>query len=199
MTRPPDATEAAWPARAASESAQAEFVAFVAAEGGRLVRLARGLLRDPSAAEDVVQDVLATALLRWSRVGAADDVPAYVRRMVVNACTSYFRRAVRRERANDPEALTRRIDQAGAAADGFTTIDDRDRLMTALRRLPARQRAVLVLRHYEGLPDAEIAELLGSREVTVRTNAHRGLARLRELLSEPSGPSDRGGSAEDHG
>lgn len=205
MTRPPDAAVAAGRAGASSEATEAvhaEFVAFVAAEGGRLVRLARGLLRDPATAEDIVQDVLATALMRWSRVGTADDVPAYVRRMVVNACTSHFRRAVRRERVHDPEVLTRRIDQAAAAPDGFTTIDDRDRLMSALRRLPAKQRAVLVLRHYEGLPDAEIAELLGSREVTVRTNAHRGLARLRELLSEPvgtPGPSGPRGSAEDHG
>ncbi|MBL8929035.1 MAG: sigma-70 family RNA polymerase sigma factor [Kineosporiaceae bacterium] len=170
------------------------------AEGERLVRLARGLLRDPAAAEDVVQDVLATALLRWSRVGSANDVSAYVRRMVVNACTSHFRRAVRRERAHDPEVLGRRIDHPGAGggsaggfvggvagpvADAFTTLDDRDRLVAALRKLPAKQRAVLVLRHFEGLADAEIAAVMNTREVTVRSNAHRGLARLREILGEP--------------
>ena len=56
--------------------------------------------------------------------------------------------------------------------------------MTLLRKLPAKQRAVLVLRHYEGLPDSDIARMLGSSEVTVRSNAHRGLARLRELIAE---------------
>jgi RNA polymerase sigma-70 factor (sigma-E family) len=152
---------------------------FVAIRGPALVRLARGLLKDPHLAEDVVQDVLARALLQWPRVSAAHDVDAYVRRMVVNACTSWFRRAARRERVTDqPVVLDRPV---GDRTDQFV---DRDHLITLLRRLPAKQRAVLVLRHYEGLPDAEIARMLGSSEVTVRSNAHRGLARLRELIAE---------------
>lgn len=156
-----------------------EFEAFVALRGPALVRLARGLLRDPHLAEDVVQDVLARALLQWPRVSAARDVDAYVRRMVVNACTSWFRRAARRERVTDqPLVLDRPI---GDRADQFV---DRDLLIALLRRLPTKQRAVLVLRHYEGLADADIARTLGCSEVTVRSNAHRGLARLRELIAE---------------
>ncbi len=152
---------------------------FVALRGPMLVRLARGLLRDPYLAEDVVQDVLARALLQWPRVSAAHDVDAYVRRMVVNACTSWFRRAARRERSTDSALV---LDQpVGDRTEAFA---DRDLLIALLRKLPAKQRAVLVLRHYEGLADADIAQLLGSSEVTVRSNAHRGLARLRELIAE---------------
>jgi RNA polymerase sigma-70 factor (sigma-E family) len=152
---------------------------FVARRGPMLVRLARGLLRDPYLAEDVVQDVLARALLQWPRVSAAQDVDAYVRRMVVNACTSWFRRAARREHSTD-QALV--LDQP--VGDRTEALVDRDLLIALLRKLPAKQRAVLVLRHYEGLADADIAQLLGSSEVTVRSNAHRGLARLRELIAE---------------
>jgi RNA polymerase sigma factor (sigma-70 family) len=61
---------------------------------------------------------------------------------------------------------------------------DRDLLLALLRRLPTKQRAVIVLRHYEGLPDSEIALILRCSEVTVRSNAHRGLARLRELMKD---------------
>ena len=160
-----------------------DFEEFVALRGPALVRLARGLLKDPHLAEDVVQDVLARALLQWARVSAARDVDAYVRRMVVNACTSWFRRAARRERVTDqPLVLDRPV---GDRTDQFV---DRDLLLALLRRLPTKQRAVLVLRHYEGLPDADIARMLNCSEVTVRSNAHRGLARLRELLAEIEKP-----------
>jgi RNA polymerase sigma-70 factor (sigma-E family) len=157
------------------------FADFALRRGPALVRLARGLLRDPYQAEDVVQDVLARAYVQWGRVSAADDPDAYVRRMVVNACTSWFRRAARREHAHDAATLPER-----ALADPTGAVDERDRVVALLRRLPAKQRAVLVLRHYEGLADAEIAQLLGSGEVSVRTNAHRGLATLRRLLTESS-------------
>jgi RNA polymerase sigma-70 factor (sigma-E family) len=156
-----------------------EFEVFVVLRGASLVRLARGLLRDPYQAEDVVQDVLARALLQWPRVSAARDVDAYVRRMVVNACTSWFRRAARRERATDQQIL---LD--GSVGDRTDQFVDRELLLALLRKLPAKQRAALVLRHYEGLPDAEIAVLLGCSEVTVRTNALRGLTRLRAMLTE---------------
>jgi RNA polymerase sigma-70 factor (sigma-E family) len=162
------------------------FAEFVGSRGPGLVRLARGLLRDPYQAEDIVQDVFARALVQWRRVSAADDVDAYVRRMVVNACTSWFRRAVRREFAHDTATLPER-----AVADPSGAVTDRDRVLGLLRRLPPRQRAVLVLRHYEGLPDAQIAALMGTSEVTVRSNAHRGLASLRRLMAEDE-PAARG-------
>jgi RNA polymerase sigma-70 factor (sigma-E family) len=155
------------------------FAAFVATRGPTLVRLARGLLRDPHQAEDVVQDVLAKTLVQWRRISAADDMDAYVRRMVVNACTSWFRRAVRREHAHDNATLPERAGPGDVAV----AVTDRDQVVNLLRRLPTRQRAVLVLRHYEGLPDVEIARLLGTSEVTVRSNAHRGLVSLRRIMA----------------
>jgi RNA polymerase sigma-70 factor (sigma-E family) len=170
------------------EQAGAQFADFAGTRGPALVRLARGVLRDPYQAEDVVQDVLAKALVQWGRVSSADDPDAYVRRMVVNACTSWFRRAARREFAHDAATLPER-----PLADPTDGVDERDRVVALLRRLPIKQRAALVLRHYEGLPDAEIARMLGSSEVSVRTNAHRGLATLRRLMAENAG--EAGGSA----
>ncbi len=167
-------------------SVELDFEQFVAARGPALVRLARGLLRDPHHAEDVVQDVLAKALVKWSSIQRADDPDAYVRRMVVNATTSFFRRAVRRERAYEHDRLPVSPHPDGAAAHA-----ERTQMMILLRGLPTKQRAVLVLRHYEGLPDAEIAELLGCSPVTVRSNAHRGLAALREQLR--AAPVEEGG------
>ncbi|MCI2240359.1 SigE family RNA polymerase sigma factor [Paenibacillus sp. TRM 82003] len=152
------------------------FEEFVAARGPALVRLARGLLRDPDTAEDVVQDVLAKALLSWRRVAGADDPVAYVNRMVVNACTSWWRRAARRERPAGealPEASGR------ARPDASTQLADRDQLLTALRALPVKQRTVLVLRYFEDMADEQIADLLDVTTGTVRSNAHRGLATLR--------------------
>ena len=156
-----------------------DFEEFVTLRGPALVRLARGLLKDPHLAEDVVQDVLARALMQWPRVSAARDVDAYVRRMVVNACTSWFRRAARRERVTDqPRVLDNPV------SDRTDQFVDRDLMIALLRQLPAKQRAVLVLRHYEGLADADIALTLGCTEVTVRSNAHRGLARMRTLMAQ---------------
>ncbi len=151
------------------------FEDFVAARGPALVRLARGLLRDPDTAEDVVQDVLAKALLKWGRVSAADDPVAYVNRMVVNASTSWWRRAARRERPVPTEELP----EAGGAPDASGRLADRDELLTALRALPVKQRTVLVLRYFEDMPDERIADLLDVTTGTVRSNAHRGLAALR--------------------
>jgi len=161
-----------------------QFAAFATDRGPALVRLARGLLRDPYQAEDIVQDVLAKVLVQWGRVNAADDRDAYVRRMVVNACTSWFRRAARREHAVDSSTLPEQ-----ATPDATAGVDERDRMVALLRRLPTKQRTVLVLRHYEGLSDAAIARLVGTSEVSVRTNAHRGLATLRRLMAESPGPA----------
>jgi RNA polymerase sigma-70 factor (sigma-E family) len=164
-----------------------DFAEFVVARGPTLVRLARGLLRDPHQAEDVVQDVLAKALLHWPRISRVDAPEAYVRRMVINGCTSWFRRAARRERPQENDALPELVD-----GDPTGSVDDRDRVVALLRTLSYRQRAVLVLRHYEGLVDREIAGLLEITEPTVRSLAFRGLARLRLTIEQEDAASAAG-------
>ncbi|MGZ4602878.1 MAG: SigE family RNA polymerase sigma factor [Kineosporiaceae bacterium] len=161
---------------AGRDAADDDFEAFVEARGGALVRVARGLLRDPHHAEDVVQDVLVKAHQHWAYIVARESPDAYVRRMLVNAATSFWRRAVRREHAVAVLPVTLGPDEAAA-------FDERDRMLAALRRLPPKQRAVLVLRHYEGLADADIARILRTSVATVRSNAHRGLANLRDQLA----------------
>jgi RNA polymerase sigma-70 factor (sigma-E family) len=162
------------------EAAEEDFEAFVAARAGALVRVARGLLRDPHHAEDVVQDVLVKAHQHWAHIVARESADAYVRRMLVNATTSFWRRAVRREQAVAVLPVTLGPDEAAA-------FDERQRMLAALRLLPPKQRAVLVLRHYEGLADAEIADIMRTSVATVRSNAHRGLANLRDRLATVDG------------
>ncbi|WP_432536696.1 SigE family RNA polymerase sigma factor [Kineococcus arenarius] len=156
-----------------------DLESLVAWKGPQLVRLARTLLRDEHQAEDVVQDVLATCLAKWSRIQALDNPSAYLNRMVVNAVTTSRRRPWRREHASDPADLPDQgiSDTAGPHA-------ERQRCLALLRRLPDKQRIAIVLRLYEGMPDAEIADLMDCSTATVRSNAHRGLATLRRLLAE---------------
>ncbi|MEZ0163182.1 sigma factor [Kineococcus sp. LSe6-4] len=126
-----------------------DLESLVSWKGPELVRLARGLLRDPHQAEDVVQDVLARCVLKWSRIQAVEDPSAYLNRMVVNAVVSHHRRPWRRERVSDPAELP----DAPVHDDG-AGYGDRQHYLALLRRLPDAQRATLVLRLYEGLPDA---------------------------------------------
>ncbi len=164
---------------------EADFDAFVSARGAALVRMARRLLRDPHDAEDVVQDVLVKAHQHWARIVTRDSPDVYVRRMLVNATVSFWRRPARRERAVD-------VVPVGPGADEAAAFDERQRLLTALRQLPAKQRAVLVLRHYEGLSDEEIAAVMQTSPVTVRSNVHRGLANLRAALTRIDETSEGG-------
>lgn len=165
-------------------TASDEFEDFVAARGAALVRSARRLLRDPHDAEDVVQDVLVKVHRHWATVVRQEVPEAYVRRVLVNACTSFWRRGVRRERPVDDASLHLVLDLRDRAADEPGRLDEREVVLALLRRLPAKQRAVLVLRHYEGLPDAEVAAIMGTSVQTVRSNVHRGLASLRALMTE---------------
>jgi RNA polymerase sigma-70 factor (sigma-E family) len=168
-----------------------EAIAGLLAEcGDRLLRLAYQLCHDRSTAEDLVQQALEQTYRSWRR--RRPDVThaeAYVRKVIVN---EHLRR--KRLRAAT-EVVTETVPDAvsDTAAAGFAeSFGDRDELWTALATLPARQRAVLVLRYYEDLPDAQIAGLLGCRDVTVRSLASRGLAALRasELSRSPEGVRD---------
>lgn len=150
-----------------------------------LFRFAVVLYGDPVLADDIVADVLSTAFERWHQVDAADNVHAYVRRMVVNEYLGWRRRAIRtRARSDIADLLAPVADHADAHAEHAA-------LAAELDKLPRKQRAALVLRYYEGLSFGQIGNLLGSGENAVRSNISRALRRLRVELtaSEAETPS----------
>lgn len=157
------------------------FEVFVSARGAALVRFALLLTGDPHRAEDLVQDALARAYLRWHEIRRADQPEVYVRRLLVNASRSWWRR---RSNWELPTAGTGR-GPAEQAAPGDLSAEsaERDALRRLIGALPHRQRAVLILRYYEDLPDSAIAEILNCTPVTVRTHAMRGLKTLREHIT----------------
>ena len=154
-------------------SADDALAQLITHSGDRLLRLAYQLTHDRSAAEDVVQEALMKLYRAWRREGPLPEhVDAYARRAVVNEF-------LRRQRLRSATELIS-ADVPDVAEDSFEdVIVDRDGLWRALGTLPVRQRSVLVLRYYESLPDAQIAELIGAKEATVRSLAARGLAALR--------------------
>ena len=151
-------------------AAAPDFDGWVAVRGPALLRLAYTLTGNTADAEDVVQEALARALPRWGRISRVDDVDAYVRRMVVNAHTSWWRKFRRRESpvAAGPGLGGRRARRA--------LRDQRAGLWAACQALPESQRTAIVLRYYEQLEYAEIADLTGVREGSVRARVSRGLA-----------------------
>lgn len=156
------------------------FEEYVLARGPALVRFARLLAGDRHRGEDLAQEVLAAAYTKWRRISATDRPDLYLRRMVVNAQASWWRRRSSSER---PSAdLGDRADVAGADSDHAHVHAERDALWPLLVALPARQRAVLVLRYYEDLDDTSIATVLDCAPVTVRTHALRALTTLRGRL-----------------
>lgn len=151
------------------------FGEFVTGALPGLLRFGHVLTGSPHEAEDLVQEALGKTMRRWRR-SRPDDPVAYVRRVMVNTHLTRWRRWGARVRLGE-------VPESAADDPGLQRSQDRDQLRRALAALPARQRAVLVLRYLEDLPDGEIAALLGCQPVTVRTQAARGLAALRPLLA----------------
>jgi len=149
------------------------FRDFVLAASPSLSRSAYLLTGDHQLAEDLLQSALANTYGHWRRVRAGNP-HAYVRRVMVNEHTSWWRRSRVRERLDaDPPA--------GRTDDPADRIVARLSLAEALARLTARQRTVVVLRFYEDLTKAEAARLLGCTVGTVKRHGHEALARLRKL------------------
>jgi RNA polymerase sigma-70 factor (sigma-E family) len=159
------------------------FAEFAATRLPRLLRYALMLTGDRQLAEDVVQDVLARAQVRWRKIAVADSPDAYVRQMVLNEYLSWRRRWAVRNVQVAGERLVGLIDRQGSTGDHADAVVDADELWTRLATLPRRQRAVLVLRYYEELDDDEIATLLDCARVTVRSTASKAIKTLR-LQSE---------------
>lgn len=154
----------------------AEFDAFVAARMSGLVRFAYALTGDIGHAEDLVQTALMRVYVRARRV-APDDPERYVRRVVINANVSRFRRRRVAESLVDSTPEVAAPDRPDAVA------EQADTLRRLLGCLPPRQRTVLALRYSADLAESEIAALMGISPGTVKSLASRGLARLRAQVS----------------
>ncbi len=160
------------------------FEEFVDAAETRLFAIALVLTgRNRAEAEDLLQSVLERAYRRWRRLSLRGDPEAYVRKMLVNAATDLWRR--HRRRVEQP------LDDSchAATSDRAAEIEDRDLVLRALAELPAGQRAVLVLRYLSDLSEAQTAATLGCTVGSVKSQAARGLAKLREItaLTETGG------------
>lgn len=151
----------------------AEFTAFLQSRQSALLRTAYLLTGDHAGAQDLVQTSLAKLYLAWEKVEARESVDAYVRRIMINENNSLWRRAFKRREVSTPDvpvtSVTDRYDD-GLAAEVWQFV----------RSLPDRQRAVVVLRYYEGLSEAEIAGILGVSPGTVKSQASKALATLRQ-------------------
>lgn len=155
------------------------FEEFATARLPALLRYAVVLTGDRELARDLVQEALTKALVRWRRVERADEPYAYVRTIVTNLYLSLLRRRTIRT-----VPLIEETASVLPMPDPTCAVGERSELWQRLAALPRQQRAVLVLRYYEGLSDNEIADVLGCRPGTVRGYATRALAALRVELSE---------------
>nr|WP_091552404.1 SigE family RNA polymerase sigma factor [Micromonospora pattaloongensis] len=161
-----------------------EFRDFVAARSGALLRTAYLLAGDWATAEDLLQTALTKTYLAWKRLGAIEAVEPYARRVLVNTATSWWRRRWHGERPT--EVLPER-----AAPDRIEEQLERDALWRHVQALPARQRAVLVLRFYEDMSEAQTAALLDISPGTVKSQTSRALATLRQRLDAEGAEAPR--------
>ena len=164
--------------RRGAEDSDERFTAFVRSRGEYYLRLATLLTGSPDAAEDLVQASLLTLYRVWPRIDTSAEPDAYLRRIIVNTRRSWWRTRWRRE-TPVPE-----VPDAPAGEDAAERHAVGALVRQALARLPRQQRAVLVLRYCEDLPEAEVAALLGCSAGAVKTHAHRGLRALRESLGD---------------
>jgi RNA polymerase sigma-70 factor (sigma-E family) len=168
--------------------AEEAFREYVSARFATLVRAAYLLTGDRHAAEDLVQAALIKVAGRWERLIARGNPDAYVRRVIYTQHVSAWRR--RRAPAVSDRPVPDR-----AAPDFANALAISHAVRDAQARLGPRQRAVLVLRYFEDLSEAQVAEVLGCSVGTVKSQARDGLARLRQLAPElaalDDAPSDQ--------
>jgi len=154
------------------------FEAFYRREYTRMVAIARALLRNGSAAEDLAQESFVTAHRHWARVGRYDDPGAWVRRVLINRATSFQRRL---------GAEWRAVNRLGGRADETTVPEltpQATEVWEEVRRLPRRQAQATVLHYVDQLSVEEIGEVMGCSSGAVKSHLHRARNRLSELLQE---------------
>jgi len=159
------------------------FAALVGMTSDRMYGLAARILRDNDFAEDALQAALITVWRQLPTLRDPDRFEAWVRRLLVHACYAEARR--RRSWAANVRVLP--VD-GPAAPDGLVSIDDRDALDRAFRRLTVEQRAVFVLHHHVGLPLTEIADTLGIPAGTARSRLHYATRILRAAVEADAAP-----------
>ena len=167
----------------ATQERDADFAAYMAARQPSLLRTAYLLTGDRHTAEDLVQTAFAKLYLSWDKVQRRELVDGYVRRILVNEHNSLWRRPFkRREVVADAAARD-------ARASTGTTTGESAALWAFVQTLPRRQRAVIVLRYYEDLSEAETADVLGISVGTVKSQASRALAAMRSRVHDHPGLS----------
>ena len=153
----------------------AEFKEFFMAESAALARLGTFLTGDPERGADLAQEALVRTYQHWGRIKEDDPAP-YARRILVNLVRSAHRRRLL-ERRHPPRPST-------VAASRSGDVDEWMRVSEALKALPPMRRAAVILRFYEDMTEAQIAETLNRPLGTIKSDIHRGLAALRPLLTE---------------
>ena len=166
-----------------SQPTDADFAEFAAAAWRSLYRTAYLMVGNHAQAEDLVQTAMTNTYASWHRVRDLGAAQAYARTAVVRSATSWFR-----TRARHREHLTAELPETPYTADHST----RPVLLDALRGLPPRQRAVVVLRFYEDLSVAQVADALGCSQGTVKSQTSAALDKLRILLGDSVVPSTEG-------
>ncbi len=164
------------------------FDALVEARATSLLRTAYLLTGDWATAEDLLQTALVKTWFQWSKVRDKDAAEAYVRQVMTRTFATWWRRKWR------GEVATAELPER-PGYDHYADVDQRHALRRALAELPPRQRAIVVLRFYEDLPEAEVASLLGCSVGTVKSTASRALVRLRGIVGDAAElPVQRGGA-----
>ena len=158
-----------------------DFDEFVSQNLEWLLRTAYLITWDEGEAEDLLQECLLKVARRWPRVRRMSQPRAYARRVLVNLALDGARGRVRRLGELDARPASAVVEES--ALDALAGLETRAELLDALACLVPRQRAVLVLRYFNDLTEAQTAEVLGCSQGTVKSSTSRGLARLREVLA----------------
>lgn len=169
---------------AGPEMSSLSFDVWVEVRVAPLMRFAYLVTGSQHAAEDAVQSALTRACEKWTRVRRTTDPDAYVRRMIVNAHISGWRRSGRRE------LTVAEVRSVEVGVDPTDSLVEADAVWRVCAGLPRQQRAAVVLRFYEDLEYVEIADILGCTETTVRSHIHRALAALRVELDRQETSDD---------
>ena len=178
--RGPDSGRDPVPRQLDAARVDADFRDFVRTRGRALLRSAYLLTGNLADAEDLVQSALAKTYLAWERIQDRKALDGYVRRAIVNTHISWWRR-----RRVDEYPTDEIPDQPAADTSGNSELHDT--LQRALNRLPQRMRAAVVLRYFEDMTEAEVADALGVSQGTVKSTVSRAVAKLRsdnDLLAE---------------